>query len=132
MKKNFLLLFFTLLSVCSLHVYGQEMMRQNPEERAKATVDKFSETVTLTQEQKEAMTSTFMDFFKEMRTARMEQDENAMATAQTNRDTKVKEILNDDEKYTAFVKFMEENRPGRSGGDRPKGDKAKKKANKNN
>jgi len=127
MKKIKLL---SVLSVClfsltSISAQGQGQGRgqgMSSEERLKMTMDNLNESIDMTDEQQEKITTIFTDFYAQMDELRNSSsgrpDRTKFEALRDERDKKVKDIL-DKKQYKTYLKVMEEARNsyrGRQGG----------------
>lgn len=103
---------------------GQRPNMATPEEYAKNMVTALSEKIELSDVQKDSLTVTFKSFRETVATAMQDRQtaRDKMASATEKRDKAVEAILSDKDKFKAYKKFLEEQRPmGRQGGQRGNG-----------
>jgi hypothetical protein len=98
---------------------GQHM---SSEERMKMTMDNLNESIEMTDEQQQEITTIFTDFYAQMDALRNNStgrpDRTKFEALRDERDKKVKEVL-DKKQYKTYLKVMEEARNsyrGRQGG----------------
>jgi len=107
-SKNILLV---ILLGLVLNADAQNMDRQpkSPEERGARMEAVLMKNIEVTIEQKEALTQVFTRYANNMQTYRTEGTNKEMLDAINNkRDAGVKEILNDDNKYSQYLMALEE------------------------
>jgi len=107
-SKNILLVI--LLGV-TLNADAQNMDSQpkSPEERGARMETVLMKNIDVTKEQKEALTQVFTRYANNMQTYRTEGTNKEMLDAINNkRDAGVKEILNDDNKYSQYLMAVDE------------------------
>ncbi len=124
-SKNILLV--TLLGL-TLNAGAQNMDSQpkSPEERGARMETVLMKKIEVTKEQKEALTQVFARYANNMQTYRTEGTNKEMLDAINNkRDAGVKEILNDDNKYSQYLMAVDEMKKKmeerRKEGDGPRG-----------
>lgn len=124
--KNTILLLLAFLFAGHTVVNAQNGggQRRTVEERVKRTIDRLTPELTLNDEQKGKITPVFTDFYKGIDKLREDAggsrpDRSAFQKLATERDEKVKGILNEEQykKYTTAMENMR-NRGGRPGGNR--------------
>lgn len=107
-SKNILLIALVGLT---LNANAQNMGGQpkSPEERGARMENVLMKNIEVTKEQKEALTQVFTRYANNMQTYRTEGTNKEMLDAINNkRDAGVKEILNDDNKYSQYLIAVEE------------------------
>jgi hypothetical protein len=99
--------------------------RRSAEERTKRTLERLTPDLSLSQEQQGKLTPVFTDFYNGMSKLREDAsggrpDRSAFQKLATERDEKVKGILNEEQfkKYTTAMENMRKRGGGRPGGNR--------------
>lgn len=104
-----------LLAVVSMQAQPGKGTPPKPEERAKFTVDRLAEKITVTPVEQDSLLSIFTVFFTDQQTKRGSGDWEAMKQLGDARDARVRELFNNDEKYDSYLAFMKEQRGRRPG-----------------
>jgi hypothetical protein len=120
---------FVIIALCAATLVNAQDSKQpthTPEEKAKMAVDKIGEKTKLTAKEKDGLTAIYTDFFTGMAKAREAKDKEMLKTLITTREDKVKQLFNNDTKYSAYQKAIEElkqerqgNHGGHDGGAKP-------------
>lgn len=88
---------------------GMSDQPKSPEERGARMESVLMKNIDITKEQKDALTKVFTKYAANMQTYRTEGTNKEMLDAINNkRDAGVKEILNDDAKYSQYIMGLEE------------------------
>ena len=102
---------FVMIALCAatlVNAQDSKQPRHTPEEKAKMTVDKIGEKTKLTAKEKDGLTGIYTEFFTGMAQARESQDKGAFKNLVNTRETKVKQLFNNDTQYAAYQKAVEE------------------------
>ena len=113
--KKVVLTMVALMSVVSLFAQEPEHRKFDPEERAKATVSKMSEEITLQFKEQDSLKVIFTKFYTEVGKSMQSQDFSTIKKLKSDRDAKVKTLLSA-ANYEAYLKFMDKERDERPAG----------------
>ncbi len=108
MKRIIILVMIALLAGAGLYAQRGGGSRMTPDERAAMAVQRLTATVNMTDEQKTQVTDIYKNFFTESEPFRAERNRAKVLELATARDAKVKTVLNDEEKYKAYMKYVTE------------------------
>lgn len=111
MKRIIILVMVVLLAGAGLYAQRGGRgggSRMTPDERATMAVQRLTATVTMTDTQKVKVTELYKNFFTESQPYRTERNQAKVMELATARDAKVKTVLNDEDKYKAYMKYVTE------------------------
>lgn len=102
---------FVIIALCAailVNAQDSKEAKYTPEEKAKMTVAKIGEKTKLTAKEKDGLTGIYTEFFTGIIKAREAKDKEMHKTLVTTREAKVKQLFNNDTKYAAYQKAIEE------------------------
>jgi hypothetical protein len=108
MKKLLLSSMLTLIMTLSLFAQQPNRKQMPSAERAKNTVDRISQTVVFTKQQKENVIAIFTKFYDDIRAQQAFRDPSKMDPLEKARDGKVEKLLNNPKLYKQYQDAVKE------------------------
>jgi hypothetical protein len=108
MKKLLLSGMFTLIMTLSLFAQQPDRKPMPSADRAKNTVDRISQTVVFTKQQKENVIAIFTKFYDDIRAQQAFRDPSKMDPLEKARDGKVEKLLNNPKLYKQYQDAVKE------------------------
>jgi long-subunit acyl-CoA synthetase (AMP-forming) len=108
MKKLLLSGMFTLIMTLSLFAQQPDRKPMPSADRAKNTVDRISQTVVFTKQQKEKVIAIFTKFYDDIRAQQAFRDPSKMDPLEKARDGKVEKLLNNPKLYKQYQDAVKE------------------------
>ncbi|MFN7118373.1 MAG: hypothetical protein ACK4TA_16365 [Saprospiraceae bacterium] len=111
MKRIIILIMVALLAGSGLYAQRGGRgggARMTPDERATMAVQRLTATVEMTDAQKTQVTELYKNFFTESQPFRAERNQAKVMELAAARDAKVKTVLNNEEKFKAYMKQVTE------------------------
>ena len=108
MKKLILSGMFALIMVLSLFAQQPDRKPMPSADRAKNTVDRISQTVVFTKQQKENILAIFTKFYDDVHAQQAFRDPSKMDPLEKARDSKVEKLLNDPKLYKQYQDAVKE------------------------
>jgi len=102
MKKMLLSGMFAVMMVFSLFAQNPDRKPMPSADRAKATIDKIAQTVTLSDTQKADMTGIYTKFYDDARAQQAFRDPSKLEPLEKDRDVKVKKLLKNPKLYQQY------------------------------
>jgi hypothetical protein len=127
---NLIIIFLFLVPSAKAQFRGNEQ-KPSTEQMATETIDQLSKKVSLTQLKKDSAVMIFVEFFNNIETYRVSNNENGVKIIQyfeEARDSIIKRLFDDEKKYKIYIAFIFDlkaeqekrgNPDGGWGGDRP-------------
>ena len=102
MKKILVFSLFTVLFFTTLLAQQPERKPMPAVDRAKSTVERISQTVTFTAQQKKDMVDIYTKFYEDVRAQQAFRDQTKLAPLEKGRDAKVEKLLNNPKLYKQY------------------------------
>ncbi len=99
---------FALIMVLSLFAQQPDRKPMPSADRAKNTVDRISQTVVFTKQQKENILAIFTKFYDDVHAQQAFRDPSKMDPLEKARDSKVEKLLNDPKLYKQYQDAVKE------------------------
>ncbi|MBA3899049.1 MAG: hypothetical protein H0X62_02390 [Bacteroidetes bacterium] len=99
----------------------------SPDQRAHNKVDRLSKEITLSDEQKQMLTTVFVNSQQEMMAAKESANHDKKQAIKQRKDENVKQVLGDDAKYQQYLELNKNHKNKHKKGDAEKGHEQKRK-----
>ncbi len=116
------LIIITIMLVITGSMYAQNNRNfqiPSPEEHAKKTVEELAKKIPLTSTQKDSSILVFTEFFTNMYTYRTDGNKDLIQYIEKTRNNKMKALLKNEEQYTAYLKFLQDQKTQHEKAGRP-------------